>query len=317
MSRDEKNEPGAADPELWFDPPHTERSALPATRVRILEVRQGQARFRQDEVATEEPMEIRLLVRNAAGWKRHSISITMRTPGQDFELAAGFLLTEGVITDRQAIERITYCVDPDERQRQNIVNVYLSAEVSFDLTKLTRHVYTSSSCGICGKASLELVRAVCPRRPVGEALFTPEYFLALPAAQRQAQRLFSRTGGLHATALFDAQGRLKLLREDVGRHNAMDKLIGALLLQDGLPASNTTVLVSGRASFELVQKALMAGIPTLAAVGAPSSLAIELAREFGMTLVGFLRDDRFNVYAGGERVRSPHPPSPARDHREG
>ncbi len=305
MSKDEKSRREAADLEPWFDSWGEAKGALPSTRFSIFEVRPAEARRRQDDIATEEPMEIRVLARAADGWARHSVAVTMRTPGDDFELAVGFLFTEGVINDQRAVERITYCVDPHERQRQNIVNVYLADEVHFDPTRLTRHVYTSSSCGICGKASLELVRTACPRRPVCDLLFTPEYFFALPAAQRRAQRLFSRTGGLHASALFDAEGRLILLREDVGRHNALDKLIGALLLQERLPASNMTVLVSGRASFELVQKALMAGIPVLAAVGAPSSLAIELAREFGMTLVGFLRDDRFNVYAGAERVRLP------------
>jgi FdhD protein len=280
----------------------TERPGT-TTRLPVLEVRDGRERYRDDELATEEPLEVRVLVWQGTQWVRHRVAVTLRTPGHDFELAAGFLYTEGVISDRRAIARIAYCTDPEEPQQYNVVNVYLEPGVPFDPERLSRHVYTTSSCGICGKTSLELVRAVCPRPPVGDFRLTPEFFMALPGALRSAQRIFARTGGLHASALFDATGRLLLLREDVGRHNAMDKLVGALLLEGRLPASDTVVLVSGRASFELVQKALIAGIPVLAAVGAPSSLAVELAREFGMTLIGFLREGRFNVYAGAERVR--------------
>lgn len=282
-------------------------AARMSARLRILEVDGERARYRQDEVAIEEPLEIRLFAWRDGAPVRHRIAVTMRTPGNDFELAAGFLLTEGIINEAPAIERISYCTDPGEPQRQNIVNVELSPHVAFDPERLSRHVYTNSSCGICGKASLESVRAVCRRKPTGNMRLAPELLAALPEEQRRAQRIFSRTGGLHASALFDADGRLQLLREDVGRHNAMDKLVGSLLLSNRLPASDTIVLVSGRASFELVQKAAMAGIPALAAVGAPSSLAIELAREFGMTLIGFLRGARFNVYAGAERIlRSAH-----------
>ncbi len=274
------------------------------TRVPVLEVRDGRRRHRDDELATEEPLEVRVLTRQADGWVHHRVAVTLRTPGHDFELAAGFLYTEGVVPDRHAIVRIAYCTDPDEPQQYNVVNVYLAPGVPFDPERLSRHVYTTSSCGICGKAALELVRAVCPRPPVGDLRLAPDFFRDLPDVLRASQRIFARTGGLHASALFDATGRLLLLREDVGRHNAMDKLVGALLLEGRLPASNTVVLVSGRASFELVQKALLAGIPVLAAVGAPTSLAVDLAREFGMTLVGFLRDGGFNVYTGAERIPS-------------
>lgn len=273
------------------------------TRVPVLEVCDGRPRYRDDELATEEPLEVRVLTPSAGRWACHRVAVTLRTPGHDFELAAGFLYSEGVISDRRAIARIAYCTDPDEPQQYNVVNVYLEPGVSFDPERLSRHVYTNSSCGVCGKAALEFIRVVCPRPPVGDFRLSPDFFRSLPEALQSAQRIFARTGGLHASALFDRDGRLILLREDVGRHNAMDKLVGALLLEDRLPASNTVVLVSGRASFELVQKALLAGIPVLAAVGAPSSLAVDVAREFGMTLIGFLREGRFNVYTGPERIQ--------------
>ena len=237
-------------------------------------------------------------IRVESGGRAYPLSVTMRTPGHDFDLAAGFLCTEAVIRTRQAIERIFYCTAGREPQHYNIVTVRLRPDVSFDPGRLSRYFYTTSSCGICGKASLEQVRAVCPP-PLGtKPQLSDRYFLKLPEAMRRQQDNFARTGGLHAAALFDPAGNLVALREDVGRHNAMDKLVGALLLSDRLPAAESVVLVSGRASFELVQKALMAGIPVLASVSAPSSLAIELAREFGLTLVGFLREERYNVYAG-------------------
>jgi len=245
-------------------------------------------------LTTEEPLEIRVGVDGA----QHSLAVTMRTPGHDFELAAGFLFSEGVIAGRKVIDRIRYCADP---QNYNVVTVDLVAGTTFDPARFSRHVYTTSSCGVCGKASLELVRASLPpaaaRRPVAPP--PAEFLCALPAKLREAQPVFARTGGLHAAALFNGDGKLLLLREDVGRHNAVDKLVGARLLGDKLPAADTILLVSGRASFELVQKAVMAGIPVFAAIGAPSSLAVDLAREFGVTLVGFLREGRYNIYAGG------------------
>ena len=237
-------------------------------------------------------------IRVEAGERTYPVSVTMRTPGHDFELAAGFLCTEGVIRSRKAIERIGYCTAGREPQHQNIVTVHLRCNVPFDPLRLSRHVYTTSSCGICGKATLEQVRATNPPPLTGKPQLPEGYFLTLPEVMRRRQTTFARTGGLHAAALFDPAGHLLELREDVGRHNAMDKLVGTLLLTDRLPAPESVVLVSGRTSFELVQKALMAGIPILAAVGAPSSLAIDLAKEFGMTLVGFLRDGRFNTYVG-------------------
>ncbi len=183
-----------------------------------------------------------------------------------------------------------------------MVEVFLAPEVEFDPARFTRNVYTTSSCGVCGKTSLELLQTACPAPPRGDFRVGAATLAALPAKLREAQPVFERTGGLHASGLFSPEGELLLLREDVGRHNALDKVIGALLLEDRLPASDTLVLVSGRASYELVQKAVMAGIPVLVAVGAPSSLAVATARELGMTLVGFLREDTFNVYAGEGRI---------------
>ena len=254
----------------------------------------GQRRRRSDVVATEEPLEIRV----EADGRVYPVSITMRTPGHDFELAAGFLWSEGVIRNRKAIERISYCTSGRQPQNYNLVTVHLRPNVPFDPLRLSRHVYTTSSCGICGKASLEQIRVVNPPLLAGKPKLSDGFFLKLPEKMRSQQATFASTGGLHAAALFDAAGNLVALREDVGRHNAMDKLVGTLLLSDRLPATDAVVLVSGRASFELVQKALMAGIPVLVALSAPSSLAIDLAREFGMTLVGFLRDGGYNIYVG-------------------
>lgn len=273
-------------------------------RVSIVTVRPDQVMQHADELATEEPLEIRV-VSGDRPHERQSIAVTMRTPGHDFALAAGFLYTEGVIADREAIASIAYCTDSDEPQQYNIVNLFLRPSVPFDIDRLSRHVYTTSSCGVCGKASIELVRASCLRRPSRTFRPRADLFYGLPETLRQAQAIFSRTGGLHASALFDTTGQLALLREDVGRHNAMDKVIGELLLESRLPASDSIMLASGRTSFELVQKVLMAGIPVLAGVGAPSSLAVELARTFDLTLIGFLRDGRFNVYSGADGLEMP------------
>jgi FdhD protein len=257
---------------------------------------------RQDQLAVEEPLEIRVVADGRGGRTRHSVAVTMRTPGQDFELAAGFLFTEGVIRDNQSIWRISYCEGESADEYGNIVEVHLAPEIGFDVDRLSRNVYTSSSCGVCGKTSIDLVRTTLPGPLTGDFQLQPDELLRLPAALADAQPVFSRTGGLHAAALVDPHGEFHLLAEDVGRHNAVDKLVGARLLEGNLPAADQMLLVSGRASFELVQKALMAGIPALVAVGAPSSLAVELALEVGMTLVGFLRDGRFNIYSGYQRV---------------
>lgn len=274
----------------------------PTERVRVQEVGPGGAVEREDEVAAEEPLEVRVVVPGRGGEEPYRIAVTMRTPGTDFELAAGFLLSEGVLRRRPEISRIDHCADPTEPERHNIVNVTLAPGVPFDAERFRRNVYTTSSCGVCGKAAIEQVSAVAAPRPIGRFTIARERLGALPARTTSTQRIFGRTGGLHAAALFRPSGELLLLREDVGRHNAVDKLVGHRLLEDALPDSNTVLLVTGRASFELVQKAAVAGIPFLAALGAPSSLAVALAKDRGMTLVGFLRSDRFNIYTGAERV---------------
>ena len=250
----------------------------------------------QDLLAVEEPLEIRLNDR--------SVSITMRTPGNDFELAAGFLFTEGIIPGPDVIERIRF-THPAQHVRStgNSLSVDLKPGVEVNFERLQRNFYTSSSCGVCGKTSLDALAAQgCPMLPRTGPRITAALIPELPQRLRKAQPVFDRTGGLHAAALFDLKGELQVLREDVGRHNAMDKLIGAEMMAGRTPAVDRIVLVSGRASFELMQKALMAEIPVLAAVGAPSSLAVEVAQRYNMTLLGFVRDGRFNIYSGGWRM---------------
>jgi FdhD protein len=266
--------------------------------VRVCRVSGAGLAAESDVLAVEEPLEVRLGCDADGRRAHHAVSITMRTPGHDLELAVGFLFTEGIIATREQVAGVRACGGG------NVARVDLRPGVAVDLARLERHFYTASSCGVCGKASLEAVR-VCPRnrlragRPVVEAAVVHR----LPGALRAAQAVFDRTGGLHAAALFDAVGNLLCLREDVGRHNALDKLIGVQFLAGRTPLSEGVLLVSGRASFELVQKAVVAGIPILAAVGAPSSLAVSLAREHGLTVIGFVRQDRFNIYTGADRVR--------------
>jgi FdhD protein len=251
---------------------------------------------RTDLVAVEEPLEIRLGCTIGGRREHRTISVTMRTPGHDRELAAGFLFTEGIVTSPGEIAGVREIDD-------NVVRVDLGPEVAVDLARLERHFYTASSCGVCGKASIEAIRVAPSSRSVpGCPTIDGDVVRRLPDLLRAAQTGFDRTGGLHASALFDAAGHLHSVREDVGRHNALDKLIGAEFLARRTPLGNAILLVSGRASFELVQKAAVAGIPVLAAVGAPSSLAVELAREHGMTLLGFVRSDRFNIYADAGRL---------------
>jgi FdhD protein len=258
-------------------------------------------RLRSDFVATEEPLEIRLVARG----QRQTVAVTMRTPGADFELAAGFLYGEGILTGAHAIGRITYCVDPavGAEQRYNIVNVELRGASLPDLQTLERHFFTTSACGVCGKASLEALQLRGCRAPSAGPALTPELIRGLPDKLREAQSVFQSTGGLHAAALFDAAGRLLTLREDVGRHNAVDKLVGWAVLNGKLPLDEHIVLVSGRSSYEILQKCLVASVPVVCAVSAPSSLAVAIAQEFGITLIGFLRGDRFNVYAGRDRFQ--------------
>src|ERR687889_1846338 len=269
------------------------------TKIRVRVVEDGSARVRPDVLATEEPMEIRLV----SGGSRQTVAVTMRTPGADFELATGFLYGEGIVSSPEDIRKISYCVDVDAEQQYNIVNVELRGGHSYDPRPLERHFYTTSACGVCGKASLEqLELRGCPVILPGPEV-APEIIYALPEKLREAQGLFDATGGLHAAALLDAEGELVALREDVGRHNATDKLIGWALLEGRLPLRDHIVMVSGRSSFEILQKSLAAGVPVVCAISAPSSLAVDVARRFDMTLVGFLRGGKFNVYAGADRIR--------------
>lgn len=259
-----------------------------------------------DWLAVEEPLEIRLGFLESGRTKHRSVSITMRTPGDDFELAAGFLFTEGIVKSVEQIKQIKHCGIPAKHGiYKNTVRVDLRAGARIDFKRLERHFYTSSSCGVCGKTSIEALQTGVVALPKSETLtFAAETIHRLPETLRARQTIFDRTGGLHAAALFNRSGEIEILREDVGRHNAVDKLIGARFLAGATPLADKLLLVSGRASFELVQKGLMAGIPILAAVGAPSSLAVELAREYGMTILGFVRDNRFNIYCGAERIES-------------
>ncbi|HSG59149.1 MAG TPA: formate dehydrogenase accessory sulfurtransferase FdhD [Woeseiaceae bacterium] len=258
-----------------------------------------------DLVAAEEPLEIRIGLSLPGGPAVHSISVTMRTPGHDEALAAGFLFGESIIRGADDIAGIEPCGPAaPETGNRNVVHVELAEDVSVDLGRLQRHFYTTSSCGVCGKASLDAVRALGAGSIKARTTFPSSVLTRMPRALRAAQAVFEETGGLHAAAAFTTDGELIVTMEDVGRHNAVDKVIGSLLLDGRLPAADLGLMVSGRASFELMQKALVAGMPLLAAVSAPSSLAVSLAREFDMTLIGFLRGETFNIYSGEERVVS-------------
>ena len=280
----------------------TAMSRRRAARVRVGRMRGGWFTTRGDSVAVEEPMEVRLEVAGDGATREHPVSVTMRTPGDDFELAAGFLFTEGVVTDPRALADVRYCRDVDP-QEYNVVTASLRDPGAFDPASLTRNFYVTSSCGVCGKASLESVEVMgCQAVPDGTLVIHESEVRALPDRLRSAQQVFDRTGGIHAAGLFDAAGAITLVREDVGRHNAVDKVVGALVLSGGLPGSESGLVVSGRSSFEILQKAAMAGFPMVVAVGAPSSLAVSFARRFNMTLVGFAKPDGYNVYSGGERI---------------
>ncbi|MFG3171973.1 formate dehydrogenase accessory sulfurtransferase FdhD [Streptomyces sp. NPDC048200] len=272
-------------------------------RRKVIRIRDGAVNTRPDTLVAEEPLEIRL--------NGKPLAITMRTPGDDFALAAGFLVSEGVLGAAEELQNIVYCAGAtvDGSNSYNVVDVRTAPGVVIPDITLERNVYTTSSCGLCGKASLDAVRTTA-RWPVDDTAgdttppvrLEPELLARLPDRLRAAQQVFDRTGGLHAAALFTEDGELVDVREDVGRHNAVDKLVGRALQNGTLPLSRTVLLVSGRASFELAQKAVMAGIPVLAAVSAPSSLAVDLAAETGLTLIGFLRGSNMNVYAGEHRI---------------
>lgn len=272
-------------------------------RVSVEKVDSGRDREAMDVLAVEEPLEIRLGYSLDGERHQKAISITMRTPGDDFELATGFLFTEGIISSAADVEGIHHCGTPGTEGFGNTVRVDLSEGISVDLGRLERHFYTTSSCGVCGKSSIEaLETGVRKLRNKGGPLINSEVIHRLPGILLSKQEVFERTGGLHASALFDSEGNLEVVREDVGRHNALDKVIGERFLKGKTRLDDRILLVSGRSSFELVQKALMAGIPVLLAVGSPSSLAVELSREYGMTMAGFVRDGRFNIYSGQERI---------------
>ncbi|HTR47570.1 MAG TPA: formate dehydrogenase accessory sulfurtransferase FdhD [Verrucomicrobiae bacterium] len=261
----------------------------------VSEWNDGAVRRKEDYLAAEEPLEIRI--------GGDPLSVTMRTPGNDLELAAGFLLTEGLVTKRAQIVTLENVVEDSERDRGNVVRAVLAPEAAPDLQKMRRHFFAASSCGICGKASIDSVRTRTLEPPNPAFRLDAEVLLRLPEALRASQAVFGRTGGLHAAALFDAKGELLVLREDIGRHNAVDKVIGWALLENRIPLADVVLLVSGRGGFEIVQKAIVAGLPVVASVSAPSSLAVQLARELGLTLIGFLRDRRFVIYSGEDRIK--------------
>jgi len=276
-----------------------------AQTTQVLEWESGRRRHVLDDLAGEEPLEIRV--------NGTAISVTMRTPGDDFELAAGFLLAEGIVRSADAIERIAFGRLPDGQPSGNIVDVLLKDDTSLDMEQFGRHFVAASSCGVCGKASIAAIRARGLMRPAGDAAVDPERLCDLPDRLRPAQAVFGKTGGLHAAALFGADGELVGVREDIGRHNAVDKIVGHAVLKRWLPLADHILLVSGRGGFEIVQKAVAAGVPVVASVSAPSSLAVRLARQYRLTLIGFLRGHRFVVYSAEERIRRDAVPADAAD----
>ena len=266
------------------------------TPVRVVAVHGDARSERADALATEEPLEIRA---QGPGQDGQRVAVTMRTPGGDFELAAGFLFTEGLVTPDD-VRRVAYCDDlDDDEQRYNVVTVTLAHP--FDAERLSRNFYATSSCGVCGKASLDDIAVRCEVVPAGFTV-AADVLVSMPDRLRGAQRVFDRTGGLHAAGLFDAEGSVLSVREDVGRHNAVDKVIGEQLLAGRVPLADRVLQVSGRASFEIVQKAAVAGIPVVSAVSAPSSLAVDAGERLGVTVVGFVRDGRCNVYTHPARI---------------
>ncbi len=282
---------------------HRERAEDRSVSVDLQKV-EGQSRHHaSDQLAVEEPLEIRIGFFQDGQSVQRSISITMRTPGEDFELAAGFLFTEMIVDAADQIRSISHCGRPATGEPRNVVRVELAPSVSVDLAQLQRNFYTTSSCGVCGKSSIEALQmGKSPPLAPSSLRLDPSVLHEFPRRLRACQATFDSTGGLHAAGLFTFEGELLDIREDVGRHNAVDKLIGTEFLAGRTPLNDRVLMLSGRVSFELAQKALVAGIPVVAAVGAPSSLAIETARAFGMTVIGFVRDDRFNIYSGESRL---------------
>jgi FdhD protein len=270
------------------------RASRSVDLTQVTEWNDGSAVRKDDFLAAEEPLEIRI--------GENPLSVTMRTPGHDVELAAGFLFTEGLVQRREQIVALENVTSNDDGKRGNVVRAELSSEALPDFDKLRRHFFAASSCGICGKASIDALRSRLLRTPNPDFRVAPNLIVGLPEALRSAQDVFERTGGLHAAALFDAEGKLLIVREDIGRHNAVDKVVGWALVNGLIPLSDCVLLVSGRGGFEIIQKAIVAGIPVVASVSAPSSLAVQLARELRLTLIGFLRGNRFVVYAGEDRV---------------
>ncbi|MFC0517481.1 formate dehydrogenase accessory sulfurtransferase FdhD [Mucilaginibacter angelicae] len=282
-------------------------SASSVIHIPVVKVNANQSAREEDSIAIEEPLEIKLEYGPAGQRELRNISVTMRTPGHDAELATGFLFTEGIIKNADEIKSAKHSFIACAENKENTILVTLEHSVLPHLQNTERNFYTTSSCGVCGKGSISAIRTVSSfAAEAGDGNIVHSVVLnQLPKILRRHQRVFDDTGGLHASALFTPLGELLLLREDVGRHNALDKLIGAAMMYNWLPLQQTVLLLSGRASFELVQKAAMAGISIIAAVGAPSSLAVELANEFNITLIGFLRDERFNIYTGAHRVIVP------------
>lgn len=274
------------------------------TQVGIWKIENGDGVETRDTLAQEEPLEIRLGFTRDGQREHRQLSITMRTPGQDRELALGFLFAEGVLHSREQVASARHCGKAVEgAETSNVFRVDLAPDTIVDLPRLERYFTTTSSCGVCGKTSLDALAISGDTKPLTDRFcVSPQIIHQLPTTLREAQAVFDSTGGLHAAALFDASGNLLCLREDVGRHNALDKLVGAQLEAGNLPIHERLLLLSGRASFELLQKALRASIPVVAAVGAPSSLAVELAQRFHITLLGFVRNQRFNIYSGTERI---------------
>jgi FdhD protein len=259
--------------------------------------------YTEDLLAAEEPLEIRLGFGSAQNRMQQRISVTMRTPGNDFELAIGFLFTEGIIQEINQVSSVQYCTELNTKQQENnVVRVELADGFEINLQSLQRNFYTTSSCGVCGKSSIDAVFQHCDSIASDQISIVPESLLGLNQTLRNSQTVFTYTGGIHASAFFDIQGNLKIIREDVGRHNALDKLIGASLSQKEYSLKQGILFLSGRASFELIQKAVMAQIPVVVAVGAPSSLAVDFAKASGITLVGFLKENKFNIYCGEQRI---------------